>query len=56
MKTAPKYGYILNEVRIMYRATAIVEMKRVGAKEIQSWDGKTYTIEDLENSIINYKN
>lgn len=51
---APTHGYFIplwNSNR-NYRATAVAYMKRENIKQVKNKDGKFYTLEQLEKSLI----
>lgn len=54
MRQAPTHGYILYD-STWYRSTAHAYMKRLGLTTIKNKDGNTYTIQEIENSLIGFK-
>ena len=52
-KTAPISGYILKNWDLVgYRSTAHAYLKREGLLSVENKDGNTYTLKEIEDSMI----
>ena len=50
----PRYGYLLPKWgQVGYRATAHAYMKREALTSVQHTNGKHYTLNEIENGMIN---